>query len=101
MTDDSQPIDMEKVKRADERVENADTDRTVSDAQLRATFDDEALTVEEVAEILSYAPVTIRRKLRSGELPGVKLDKEWRISRPDLQQWWSEQGGDQLFGEEE
>jgi excisionase family DNA binding protein len=42
------------------------------------------LTPEEVAAYLRVAPQTAYRLLRSGELPGVKIGKQWRILRVDL-----------------
>jgi len=57
--------------------------------------------VSEVAELLDYSEETIRRKLRSGDLPGVKLGKSWRVSREALEEWWREEGGGELFAEEE
>jgi len=56
--------------------------------------------VPEVAELLDYSEETIRRKLRSGDLPGVKLGKSWRVSREALEEWWREEGGGELFAED-
>jgi excisionase family DNA binding protein len=43
--------------------------------------DDELLTVDEAASRLKMHPVTIRRLLREGKLPGRKVGaREWRIS---------------------
>lgn len=44
------------------------------------------VTVEEVATLLRYNPVTIGRWLETGFLRGSKLNKEWRILREDLRQ---------------
>lgn len=44
------------------------------------------VTVDEVAKLLRYNPVTIGRWLETGFLPGSKLNKEWRILREDLRQ---------------
>jgi excisionase family DNA binding protein len=44
------------------------------------------VTVDEVAELLRYHPVTIGRWLETGFLPGSKLGKEWRILREDVRQ---------------
>ena len=46
------------------------------------------LTPEEVAEQMKLHPVTIRRMLRAGELPGVKIGKrQWRVPETALQQF--------------
>lgn len=44
------------------------------------------VTVDEVAKLLRYNPVTIGRWLETGFLPGSKLGKEWRILREDVRQ---------------
>lgn len=46
------------------------------------------VTVDEVATLLRYNPVTIGRWLETGFLPGSKLGKEWRILREDVRQFW-------------
>ena len=55
------------------------------------------MTVEEAAELLRVHSSTVRRKIRSGELPAYRLGtdphSELRIKRGDLEQW--------LFGEPE
>jgi excisionase family DNA binding protein len=56
--------------------------------------------VPEVADLLDVSETTVRRKLRAGDLPGVKLDKSWRISRAELARWWREQGGGELFDDD-
>jgi len=44
----------------------------------------ELLTVDEVADLLRTTPNTIYRWLRAGKLRGVKIGKEWRLSRDTL-----------------
>jgi len=46
----------------------------------------EYLTINETAEKLKLARVTIYRMARRGQLPAVKLGKAWRISNVKLQQ---------------
>ena len=44
-------------------------------------MEDELLTVEEAAGRLKMHPVTVRRLLRDGQLPGRKIGaRQWRIS---------------------
>ena len=48
---------------------------------------DRLLTVEEVAQRLRLSEEVVRRKLRSGELRGVRLGERragWRITEGDL-----------------
>lgn len=46
----------------------------------------ELLTVEEVAATLKLSPYTIRRLLKEGKLPGVKVGggQQWRVRKSDL-----------------
>ncbi|HAP37810.1 hypothetical protein A2574_00680 [Candidatus Shapirobacteria bacterium RIFOXYD1_FULL_38_32] len=44
----------------------------------------EYLTINEAAEKLKLAKVTIYRMARRGQLPAVKLGKAWRISSQKL-----------------
>lgn len=46
--------------------------------------DDALLTVEKVAEILDVHIKTVRAYISSGELPAIKLKRDYRISRTDL-----------------
>jgi excisionase family DNA binding protein len=47
--------------------------------------DDSALlTVEEVAQLLKVHENTVRIWLRSSQLAGIRLGREWRITRADL-----------------
>ena len=47
----------------------------------------ESLTLDEAAKFLQMHPVTVRRHLRAGKLPGRKIGGEWRISRTALEQF--------------
>jgi excisionase family DNA binding protein len=58
-------------------------------------------TLLEAAELLSCHRETLRRAIRTGELQAAKLGREFRISRPDLQAFWTACGGGDLFGKEE
>ena len=44
-------------------------------------------TTAEVAEKLKLHPQVVLRKLKSGEIPGYKLGKEWRIASHELLEW--------------
>jgi excisionase family DNA binding protein len=48
------------------------------------------LNVKETAEFLGFAPYTIRKKARDGEIPGHKLRGEWRFARWQLLEWLEE-----------
>ena len=42
------------------------------------------LTVKEAAALLKTSRQQIRRMIQNGELPAVKVGREWRISRNAL-----------------
>ena len=44
----------------------------------------EILTVKEAAALLKTSHQQIRRMIQNGELPAVKVGREWRISRNAL-----------------
>jgi excisionase family DNA binding protein len=45
------------------------------------------LTTEEVLDCLRVTPRTIYRLIRSGELPAVRIGRQWRFRRTDLDEW--------------
>ena len=55
-------------------------------------IDSEALgrdfyTLQDVADLLGFHYNTIRRMIKSGELPAVKFGKAWRVRKTDLEQF--------------
>ena len=42
------------------------------------------LTIDETAELLRVHPVTIRRMVRRGDIPALKIGKVYRIDATDL-----------------
>jgi excisionase family DNA binding protein len=49
------------------------------------------LTTEEVLSYLKITPRTIYRLIRSGELPAVRIGRQWRFRRGDLDRWLERQ----------
>ena len=45
---------------------------------------DACLTPEEVAARLKVLPKTVRKWLREGQLPGVKVGRQWRVAESTL-----------------
>lgn len=45
------------------------------------------LTTEEVLGYLKITPRTIYRLIRTGELPAVRIGRQWRFRREDLDAW--------------
>ena len=50
-------------------------------------MEDELLTVEEVAQKLKMNPDHIKRLLRSGKIPGYKIEGSWRVKQSELDRW--------------
>jgi excisionase family DNA binding protein len=57
-------------------------------------------TLAEAAALLSCHAETLRRAIKKGDLRAARLGREYRISRTDLQAFWTERGGFSLFGGE-
>ena len=49
------------------------------------------LTTEEVLGYLKVTPRTIYRLIRTGELPAVRIGRQWRFRRGDLDSWLDRQ----------
>lgn len=57
-------------------------------------------TLSEAAELLSCHSETLRRAIKDGVLQAARLGREYRISRSDLQAFWTARGGGELFCEQ-
>jgi excisionase family DNA binding protein len=49
------------------------------------------LTTDEVLGYLKVNPRTIYRLIRSGELPAIRIGRQWRFRRRDLDDWLDRQ----------
>ena len=47
-------------------------------------MDTNFLTTEQVAERLKVTPWTVRQWLKAGTIPGVKINRSWRVRERDL-----------------
>jgi excisionase family DNA binding protein len=45
------------------------------------------LTTEDVLDCLNVTPRTIYRLIKTGELPAVRIGRQWRFRRADLDDW--------------
>lgn len=52
----------------------------------------EYYTVKEVAEILSVSSMTIYRYVKKGILKGIKLEKDYRIAKIELDRYLKSKG---------
>jgi excisionase family DNA binding protein len=59
----------------------------------------ELLTVAQVAETLKVSPFSVRRWVRDGQLPAVKLPRHVRICQADLTMWLEQRKQRQQRGE--
>lgn len=49
------------------------------------------LSVADICEYMGVSTFVVTRVLRSGELPAVKMGREWRVSRVDFEDWLNAQ----------
>ncbi len=54
----------------------------------------EWLSVVDICEYMDVSTFVVASQLRSGDLPGVKFGREWRIARSDFEAWLNEQRGE-------
>lgn len=52
------------------------------------------LTTDEVLGYLNTTPRTIYRLIRTGELPAIRIGRQWRFRRSDLDGWLDRQRAD-------
>lgn len=50
-------------------------------------FNDQIMTLSEVAEYLKVAEKTILRMIKKGEIPCAKIASQWRFMRPMIDDW--------------
>ncbi|MDA8307501.1 MAG: helix-turn-helix domain-containing protein [Deltaproteobacteria bacterium] len=101
------PIDFERVKRATVRLDaylanhpDALGERTESewlDIVKGVLMDKEIFTVKEVAQIFRVDEETIRRAIRKNRLKAAKVGRDFRISRADLEEYYQDEGGGNLW----
>jgi excisionase family DNA binding protein len=49
------------------------------------------LSVADICGYMEVSPFVVTRVLRSGDLPGVKMGREWRVATRDFEDWLNEQ----------
>jgi excisionase family DNA binding protein len=47
----------------------------------------DVMTLDQTAEYLHLHPVTLRSKARRGEVPGMKVGRQWRFVKEQLDAW--------------
>jgi excisionase family DNA binding protein len=61
------------------------------------TTDKATFTLAEAAALLSCHRETLRRAIKDGALRAARLGREYRVSRLDLEAFWTASGGGDLF----
>jgi excisionase family DNA binding protein len=61
---------------------------------IRVDLAEEWLSVKDICEYMDVSTFVVASQLRSGDLPGVKFGREWRIARSDFEAWLNEQRGE-------
>lgn len=54
---------------------------------MKAKFEDEVVTLEEIAEFLRVSEEAVEEEIRDGKLPALKIGSEWRIIQKDFEQF--------------
>jgi excisionase family DNA binding protein len=54
-------------------------------------LDRDWLSVADICDYMGVSTFVVTRVLRSGELPGVKMGREWRVARVDFEEWLNAQ----------
>lgn len=49
------------------------------------------MTISEVAQYVNMHELTVRRLAREGQLPALKLGRQWRIKKDLLEKWLEKQ----------
>jgi excisionase family DNA binding protein len=55
--------------------------------RITVTIDKEWLSVSDICEYMDVSTYVVTSQLRSGDLPGVKFGREWRVAREDFEDW--------------
>ena len=55
----------------------------------------DVLTAREAADYLQISPSMLLREARAGVIPGKKIGRQWRFSRPALLGWLEEEAAAQ------
>jgi excisionase family DNA binding protein len=51
----------------------------------------EWLSVADICDYMEVSTFVVTRMLRSGDLPAVKMGREWRVARRDFEDWLNAQ----------
>lgn len=77
-----------------ERIKRLPVDRR---SMLMGAVEKHVFSLKDASEILECHPETLRKAIKAGELKAAKIGTEYRISKSDLQDFWTIRGGGKLF----
>ena len=91
--------DLQKARfdRLAERIRQLPEDRR---SILMSAMEKQVFSLKEVAELLDCHTETIRRAIKAGKLKAAKVGRDYRISKPDLDEYWKDKGGGRLFSDD-
>jgi len=59
--------------------------------RIAVEIDKDWLSVGDICDYMGVSSYVVTRVLRSGELPAVKMGREWRVSTRDFEDWLNAQ----------
>jgi len=59
--------------------------------RITVDFHKDWLSVADICEYMDVSTFVVTRVLRSGELPGIKMGREWRVAVRDFEDWLNAQ----------
>jgi excisionase family DNA binding protein len=59
--------------------------------RIRVDIEKDWLSVADICGYMGVSTFVVTRVLRAGELPGVKMGREWRVARADFEEWLNAQ----------
>jgi excisionase family DNA binding protein len=51
----------------------------------------EWLSVADICDYMAVSTFVVTRLLRSGDLPGIKMGREWRVAAADFEDWLNDE----------
>ena len=55
--------------------------------RITVDIDREWLSVNDICDYMGVSTFVVTRMLRSGDLAGIKMGREWRVARVDFEDW--------------
>ena len=55
--------------------------------RITVDIDQEWLSVNDICHYMGVSTFVVTRMLKSGDLAGIKMGREWRVARVDFEDW--------------